>query len=1133
MSNQERTSNFTTIIHRIHSVRTREEKIELLRGLFYGGGIIVLLLLIATAIESIAHLSPLGRAIVFSATFLSAIALLAWQVGPKILRVFGILKGKNDDQVALQIGEHFPSLKDRLLNAMQVYREAHVEQRSHSSFALVDASFEDVARNVSTLDFTTVVSNAPAKTAARTAFYSFAFAAAMFAMFPGALFQSAHRILHFTQTFRPPAPFQWEITPGTKKFVKGETIPIRIKTVGQQQPVISFYVREAEQSEFEHVVLSPDSNGIFHHTIENIRSTTHYYASSLEYNSDEYRLNVVDRPLVKNLRLLLTFPSYTKLPPRYLDDNVGDVTALPGTKIDFDVTLNKEVESAHIVFDDSESVALDHESTTATASIRLRKERRYHLELIDASGIRNTDPISYKMTLVPDLPPAIQILEPGKNVDLTEEMRLAMLMKISDDFGFSRMRLGYKLVSSRYEKPSEEFTFFNLPLPMQTQQATEVPYVWNLSSLNLVPEDVVSYFVEVYDNDNVNGPKVARTDTYTLRLPSMEEVFAQADKVQEKAIDDLKKSLNDVEKMQKEMEEVQRDLKKTNMKQMDWQQKKKVEDLVKRQEEITKKVEDINSKLSDMTQHMDQQKMMSDETLQKYQELQKMMQQMNLPEMQQAMKRLTEAMKNVSPEQMKQALENFQFNEEQFKQSIERTMELLKRLQIEQKVDELTKRAEELAQKQSDLSERTEKADPKNQEELNKLAKEQEAMKKEMEAMQRELSELRKKMEEFPQDMPLSEMQQAQSEMNLTEMQQQMSESAGQCQGGNCKGASQQQKKTAEQMKKFQKKMEQVKKKLNENQEREMQNAMRKALQNILNLSQRQEDLKNESAKLPPNSQQFRDAQQEQQQVMEQLQKVTNDLMKLSKKSFAVTPEMGKHIGQAMTLMQQSMQSMEQRSGQQSSQMQGGAMAELNEAAKKIAQSMQSNSSGQGGMSLMQQLQRMAGQQQGINQGTQQLGQGQMSEQERAQIQRLLGQQAALQKSLQQLEQEAKQNRDGERVMGDLRKIAEDMQEVMRDMQQENVNPETIQKQEKILSRLLDASRSARERDYEKKRRSETGRDVVCQSPKEFDPNALDAKQGIMRDLQKAIQEGYSKDYEELIRKYFEALQKMNVETNQ
>ena len=42
------------------------------------------------------------------------------------------------------------------------------------------------------------------------------------------------------------------------------------------------------------------------------------------------------------------------------------------------------------------------------------------------------------------------------------------------------------------------------------------PFVWDLSNENLYPEDVVSYRIELFDNDTVSGPKRAVSRTYTL-----------------------------------------------------------------------------------------------------------------------------------------------------------------------------------------------------------------------------------------------------------------------------------------------------------------------------------------------------------------------------------------------------------------------------------------------------------------------------------------------------------------------------------------------------------------------------------------------------------------------------------------
>jgi hypothetical protein len=262
-----------------------------------------------------------------------------------------------------------------------------------------------------------------------------------------------------------------------------------------------------------------------------------------------------------------------------------------------------------------------------------------------------------------------------------------------------------------------------------------------------------------------------------------------------------------------------------------------------------------------------------------------------------------------------------------------------------------------------------------------------------------------------------------------------------------------------------------------------------------------------------------------------------NNLMQqmsdLSQKTFAISPEMGKSLGDAKKQMDNSTQSMKNRNGMLASNQQGEAMKSLNEAAMMMKNSMESmmQGGGQGGMmSLMQQLQGMSGQQMNLNNLTQKLqqmmqSQGGMTPQQQLEIQRLSQQQQLIQKSLEQLNKEAKVSGQSSKLPADLDSILKRMQEVVTDMQGEKLNEELIQKQENILSKLLDAQRSLNERDYEKERESRSGENVVRNFPAELDLGSSKSLNKIRDELNKAVKEGYSRDYEELIRKYYEILQ--------
>jgi hypothetical protein len=284
---------------------------------------------------------------------------------------------------------------------------------------------------------------------------------------------------------------------------------------------------------------------------------------------------------------------------------------------------------------------------------------------------------------------------------------------------------------------------------------------------------------------------------------------------------------------------------------------------------------------------------------------------------------------------------------------------------------------------------------------------------------------------------------------------------------------------------------------------------------------------------MDPNSTSFNDNAEKQSSLQRNLGKIMQQLNELSQKTFAVTPEMGKALGDAMREMQQAQMNLQNRNSPMATNTEGDAMGSLNESANLMKGAMESmmQGGGQSGgmMSLMQQLQKMSGQQMGLNNMTQKLQQGMqgqgMSQQQMSELQRLSQQQDLIKKSLDQLNNEAKNSGDSKRLPANLENISKQMQEIVNDMNSEKLDQQLVQKQERILSRLLDAQKSINERDYEKQRESKSGKDIVRESPPDLILSSDKGKNKIKDELNRAVQEGYKKDYEDLILKYYQSLQ--------
>jgi hypothetical protein len=102
--------------------------------------------------------------------------------------------------------------------------------------------------------------------------------------------------------------------------------------------------------------------------------------------------------------------------------------------------------------------------------------------------------------------------------------------------------------------------------------------------------------------------------------------------------------------------------------------------------------------------------------------------------------------------------------------------------------------------------------------------------------------------------------------------------------------------------------------------------------------------------------------------------------------------------------------------------------------------------------------------------------------------------------------------------------LAEEMEEVIETLKNEQASEEIIRRQERILSRLLDAQRSVKRRDYSRRRQARSGQDVFRQSPGGEAAEDFKVLERLRRDILRIGEEGYARDYQALIRRYFEAL---------
>lgn len=1074
----------------------------------------VVLFLFFTMIEALFRFSSSGRTIIILLFAFFVLAVFLFICGKSILPLFKKIRLNDLISRAELIGMKNRKVKDELANVLDLVSGEY----NDFSADLIEAAF------VRALD---LLSDDDLKFNPRN--YLSGLRDAAFIVLTGLIFlmlipplkSAANRLINYDVEFVPPPEFSITLQPEKSVVIKGDSLLINVSGAGNLPARIFIYEKDADQTEFEKLKSLPirDKKGSFWK--RKIFLSFEMYAKAGEALSDTISVKVINPPVIKGFTVEIFPPEYTREKSFKQYDN-GNLTALKGSRVFFSGRTNKKLDSCRIEFKSQKPVPLKVNGEKFYGRIKLKKNGSYRIRVKDSAGNMNRFPIEYSIELTDDAYPKLEVIEPEKDIELGNEDVIPAILKISDDYGFSKLTLNYKLSASEFKKPSEKFTSLSIPINKRETEE-DVFYEWSLRPLKIEVNDRYLFYFELFDNDYVSGPKSVKSKTFSLFLPPLEDFLAKSEKEQNQSVKKLEKTLKEAEKLKTELRKLSAELKKNKAK-ISWEEKEKLKKAAEKLQKLAEKSEKLKKEISEQKKELQKKNVLSEKTLKKYSELQKLMSEIKSETLKKALEKMQSKLENMMRDDAQKAMEELKKNEEAFRKSLERTISLFKRILAEQKMDELVKRTSEIEKAQKKISDAVKRDSAgKKRDELTQKQADLSKRLKELEKKSKELSEMLSKME----DMPKEEMKKLSEELENQKNPELSQKAAENMMEDKVRQAMQNQQKLMKNLKQMSQKMKNMQSMMSGQMQRKVMTEMARIIQELVKLSKQEEALKQETGSNSLDNKRSKEISEKQNNLLNDMDTILKQMNSLSKKTFAITPEMGKALGKAKNNMRGAISSALDKNGRNAMWNQQSAMAALNDAANMMSAMMNQMANGQGGggmMSLSQQLKKMAGEQMQLNQMTQQMKGGGMSMKQAAMMKRLAGRQEAIRKSLEELNREAKASGKSKKIASNLERVLEQMKEVVSDLQSQNLDDGLIKKQQNILSRLLDAQRSVNDRDYEKKRESESGRTWSRKSPGKIDFSKKENKTNLEKELLKAEQEGYSRDYKELIKKYYRSL---------
>lgn len=217
------------------------------------------------------------------------------------------------------------------------------------------------------------------------------------------------------------------------------------------------------------------------------------------------------RPLVKAIAATVTQPAYLSEPP--VTAPFADTTVTVGGVVQLQITTAAPVAKAELELvtgtADPVRIAcdLDAAHTSATVKLPVTNTTAVRVLLTDDQGLTNPDPVSTSITAMPDLPPAVVLTYPQRDVPATRFARWPLRFSAKDDHGLAKAVIRWQVEDATGEPQTIAIG------DLGGERAVQKEAVLDCSVFNASPGTRVVVWIEATDRRPQAGASLKRTLT--------------------------------------------------------------------------------------------------------------------------------------------------------------------------------------------------------------------------------------------------------------------------------------------------------------------------------------------------------------------------------------------------------------------------------------------------------------------------------------------------------------------------------------------------------------------------------------------------------------------------------------------
>ncbi|MBK8805124.1 MAG: hypothetical protein IPO21_00170 [Bacteroidales bacterium] len=791
-------------------------------------------------------------------------------------------------------------------------------------------------------------------------------------------------------------------------------------------------------------------------------------------------------------------------------NNVGDIVVPEGTIISWNFET-QDMKNLFFSFSDSTKIELDKEDFKYSLKKSFKKSTQYSL-IAENQYFNSYEIIKYNITVIPDNFPEIAVVSIRDSLQFSNYYYKGI---IKDDYGFTALKfiLFNKQDSSQVLK---------VDVPFEKSSAEqEFYFTYDFSALQDIDE--IEYIFQITDNDGVNGFKSTKSLPFFYKQPSHEEINEVTDSLSNNVNSNLQKSKSLSSEIENDLNNLKKKLLQENL--SDWQKKELINEIAEKQKSLKnmlKQASDLNKMKNEVLNQNTQQQQ---DILDKQKQIEELLEKVMDKELDNLMKELQSLMENFDKTKLFKLSDDMKMSFEDLSEELDKNLEMLKKFEVEQDIQQSIQELKKLSEEFKELSESVKN---KDKDELKNV----DSLKSKLEEIQKEYKNAAEKNKDIKDPLQLDSF-----ENEFEKLKQSISESKELLDSKKNSKASQSLKKNEEDTKSLSQMMQDMMDANAKKQSMEDIDNLRKILDNLITFSFKQEEIMNELRDVSSNNPKFPQVAKKQNILKENFEIIDDSLSALAGRVPAINSLISSEVLKVKKNLVNTIDAIEQMQKGNATRRQQEILTSVNNLSLLLSDILK--------QMQQQAAQKMSGQQQCQNPS--QGNQGKPSFQQMTQMQQSMKDQ--LKKMIEQMKQPGGTKPGQEGSMGkqmgqmlakqqmfkdmiskmmnenslspetvkQLNEISKMLEKNETDIINNNITPQTLFRQDQIITRLLESEKAERERDLDIKRESEQAKELYS-NPKNFFQNTEEKDKVFNENLFKPtikLHNFYKKKYEQ------------------